>query len=111
MPSKIESQLTPEQVVELLETLVKTPGGHVLRVIQAEAEKRGITVSPMGASSFRDATLHPYIVSGKKWGAFRILATANFQIDRYLSDFGLIHPSFWAFMNSISLADSRFSLC
>ena len=62
MPSKIETQLTPEQVVELLDTLVKTPGGHVLRVIQAEAQKRGITVSPMGASSFRDATLHPYIV-------------------------------------------------
>lgn len=61
MPSKIEKELTPEEVVELLDTLAKTPGGDVLRVIQAEAEKRGIKVSLMGASSFRDGALHPYI--------------------------------------------------
>ena len=65
MPSKIETELTPEQVVELLETLAKTPGGSVLRVIQAEAEKRGISVSLMGATSFRDGALHPYIAKLK----------------------------------------------
>ena len=65
MPSKIEKQLTPEQVVELLETLVRTPGGQVLRVIQAEAAKRGIEISPMGATSFRDGALHPYIAKLK----------------------------------------------
>lgn len=61
MPSKIEKELTPAEVVELLDTLAKTPGGDVLRVIQAEAEKRGITVSLMGATSFRDAALKPYL--------------------------------------------------
>jgi hypothetical protein len=61
MPSKIEKELTPEEVVGMLDTLAKTPGGDVLRVIQAEAEKRGIKVSLMGASSFRDGALHPYI--------------------------------------------------
>ena len=61
MPSKIEKELTPEEVVGMLDTLAKTPGGDVLRVIQAEAEKRGIKVSLMGASSFLDGALHPYI--------------------------------------------------
>lgn len=61
MPSKIEKELTPEEVVELLETLVATPGGHVLRVIQEEAEKRGIQVSLMAASSFRDSALQPFL--------------------------------------------------
>ena len=61
MPSKIEKELTPAQVVDLLDALAKTPGGDVLRVIQAEAEKRGIQVSLMGASSFRDAALKPYL--------------------------------------------------
>ena len=61
MASKIAKQLTPEQVVELLETLAKTPGGEVLRVIQAAARERGIEVSLMGATSFRDTALHPYL--------------------------------------------------
>jgi hypothetical protein len=61
MPSKIEKELTPEEVVELLETLAKTPGGEVLRVIQEEAEKRGVRVSLMGAGTFRDGALHPYL--------------------------------------------------
>lgn len=61
MATKIEKELTPEEVVELLETLAKTPGGTVLRVIQDEARKRGIEVSLMGAGSFRDAALHPYL--------------------------------------------------
>lgn len=61
MPSKIEKELTPAEVVELLETLARTPGGDVLRVIQAEAKKRGISVSLMGASSFRDGELRPYL--------------------------------------------------
>jgi hypothetical protein len=65
MPSKIEKELTPEQVVELLETLAKTEGGAVLRVIQAEARKRGIEVSLVGASSFRDGALHPYLAKLK----------------------------------------------
>lgn len=61
MASKIEKELTPKQVVELLETLAKTPGGKVLRVIKDEAKKRGIEVSLMGATSFRDSTLQPYL--------------------------------------------------
>jgi hypothetical protein len=61
MASKIEKELTPEQVVELLDTLAKTPGGHILRVIQDEAAKRGLKISPMSATSFRDAALHPYL--------------------------------------------------
>ncbi len=61
MASKIEKELTPAEVVELLETLAKTPGGHMLSVIQEEAEKRGIKVSLMGATSFRDGALHPYL--------------------------------------------------
>jgi hypothetical protein len=61
MPSKIKKELTPEQVVELLHTLASTPGGDVLRVIQAAAKKRGIQVSLMGASAFRDEELKPYL--------------------------------------------------
>ena len=61
MPSKIEKELTPEEVVELLDTLAKTPGGDMLRVIQAEAEKRGLKISPMSATTFRDGALHPYL--------------------------------------------------
>lgn len=62
MASKIERELTPVEVVELLDKLASTPGGAVLRVIQEEARKRGIEVSPMGAASFRDGALHPYLV-------------------------------------------------
>lgn len=61
MASKIQKELTPEQVVEMLDTLAKTPGGDVLRVIQAAAEKRGIKVSLMGATSFRDNALRPFL--------------------------------------------------
>ena len=61
MGSKIESNLTPVEVVELLEALAKTEGGEKLRVIQEEARKRGIEVSLMGASSFRDGALKPYL--------------------------------------------------
>lgn len=62
MASKIERELTPAEVVDLLDALAKTPGGAVLRVIQEEARKRGIEVSLMGAASFRDGALHPYLV-------------------------------------------------
>lgn len=65
MASKIETELTPLEVVELLETLAKTPGGHVLTVIQAEAKKRGIEVSLMGASTFRDGALQPFLAKLK----------------------------------------------
>lgn len=61
MASKIEKELTPEEVVELLDALAKTPGGHVLRVIKAEAARRGIEVSLMGASTFRDSALQPFL--------------------------------------------------
>ena len=61
MAGQIEKQLTPEQVVELLETLVRTPGGKELAVIRRAAKKRGIEISLMGATTFRDNTLHPYI--------------------------------------------------
>lgn len=61
MGSKIESELTPEEVVELLEALAKTKGGEKLRVIREAAKERGIEVSLMGASSFRDGALHPYL--------------------------------------------------
>ena len=49
MPSKIEKELTPEEVVELLATLAKTPGGHILRVIQEEAQKRQAQQAPQGS--------------------------------------------------------------
>lgn len=61
MASKIERKLTPAEVVEMLDTLVKTEGGVVLRVIQEEAKKRGLDISPMSARSFRDAKLKPYL--------------------------------------------------
>lgn len=61
MPSKIEKELTPAEVVELLETLAKTEGGGILRVIQEEAEKRGLKISLMSAKSFKDSTLGPYL--------------------------------------------------
>lgn len=65
MASKIEKELTPEEVVELLVTLANTPGGEILRVIQAEAAKRGVEISTTGATSFRDAALHPYLAKLK----------------------------------------------
>ncbi|MGL6349115.1 MAG: phage protein Gp27 family protein, partial [Aeromonas sp.] len=58
---KIEKQLTPEEVVELLETLARTPGGVVLATIKEEARKRGIEISLMGATTFRDNALNPYL--------------------------------------------------
>ncbi len=61
MASKIKKELTPEQVVDLLHTLATTPGGDVLRVIQAAAKKKGIQVSLMSASAFRDEELKPYL--------------------------------------------------
>lgn len=61
MPSKIADKLTPLEVAELLETLAKTEGGEKLRVIQEEAEKRGIRVSLMGAATFRDGELKPFL--------------------------------------------------
>lgn len=61
MASKIADKLTPIEVAEFLEGLAKTEGGEKLRVIQAEAEKRGIRVSLMGASTFRDNELKPYL--------------------------------------------------
>jgi Protein of unknown function (DUF3486) len=61
VPSKLETSLTPEQVVELLETLAKTPGGVILREIQAAAKLRGIEISLPSASNFRDKALEPYL--------------------------------------------------
>jgi hypothetical protein len=61
MGSKIASKLTPLQVAELLEELSKTEGGEKLRVIQQEARKRGIEVSLMGAATFRDGELKPFL--------------------------------------------------
>lgn len=61
MASKIADKLTPIEVAEFLEKLAKTEGGEKLRVIQMEAEKRGIRVSLMGAATFRDGELKPYL--------------------------------------------------
>lgn len=77
MASKISKELTPEQVVELIATLAKTPGGKMLRVIQAEAKKRGVEISIMGATSFRDEELQPYLETLKRAKAkSELLATA-----------------------------------
>lgn len=61
MASKIEKELTPEEVVELLDSLAKTPGGFTLATIQAEVKKRGVKISTTGATTFRDGALHPYL--------------------------------------------------
>lgn len=61
MPSKIESELTPEEVVELLVELAKTPGGDKLRIIKEKALARGVEISIEGARSFKNATLAPYL--------------------------------------------------
>lgn len=61
MGSKVAKELTPVEVVELVAALANTPGGHILRVIQDEAAKRGIDISLMGATSFRDAELNPFL--------------------------------------------------
>lgn len=50
MASKIEKELTPEEVVELLDALAKTPGGMTLATIQAAVAERG--------SRFRSWALH-----------------------------------------------------
>jgi hypothetical protein len=64
--SKVSKELTPEELVEMIDTLAKTPGGHVLRVIQAEAKKRGLDISPMAATSFRDSELMPHLEKLKR---------------------------------------------
>lgn len=61
MATKIESELTPEQVVELLVTLANTPGGDKLRIIKEQAAARGVEVSLMAAKSFKESALTPYL--------------------------------------------------
>jgi len=64
--TKIETRLSPAEVVELLHTLIATPGGDKLRVIREEAAKRGIAISISGAAAFRDAALSPFLETLRK---------------------------------------------
>lgn len=61
MASKIEDSMSPAEVVELLLALAETEGGEKLRIIRDEAQKRGVQVSLMGATTFRDNQLKPFL--------------------------------------------------
>ncbi|MDR2982001.1 MAG: hypothetical protein LBV12_07105 [Puniceicoccales bacterium] len=69
MASKIEKELTPAEVEKLCDTLFNTPGGAKhLPTIQKIAKEYGVSVSKMGASTFRDGTLADYIAQLKAKG-------------------------------------------
>lgn len=61
MATKVAKELTPVEVVELVVALANKKGGEVLRVIQDEAKARGVNISLMGATSFRDSELNPFL--------------------------------------------------
>lgn len=62
MPTKIESELTHEQFAQFCERLLGLPGKRrTLAGVQALAREYGISVSPMGAKSFKDGPFARYL--------------------------------------------------
>ena len=62
MPTKIESELTHEQFAQFCERLLGLPGKRrTLSGVQALAREYGISVSPMGAKSFKDGPFSRYL--------------------------------------------------
>lgn len=62
MPTKIESELTHEQFAQFCERLLSLPGKRrTLAGVQALAREYGISVSPMGAKSFKDGPFSRYL--------------------------------------------------
>jgi hypothetical protein len=63
MPTKLETHLSPEQLLEFFRRCAQTRGGTTLRTIQAIAEEFGVTISLMSASATRDGPLQQYLES------------------------------------------------
>lgn len=61
MPTKIETHLSPEELMEFFRRCAQTRGGTTLRTIQAIAEEFGVQISLMSASAFRDGPLSSYL--------------------------------------------------
>lgn len=67
MPTKIESELTHEQFAQFCERLLGLPGKRrTLAGVQALAREYGISVSPMGAKSFKDGPFARYLAKLEK---------------------------------------------
>lgn len=65
MATKIETDLSPEQLIEFCRRCGQLKGGTTLRAIQSLAAEFGVSVSLMGATSFRDGPLAGYLAELK----------------------------------------------
>lgn len=61
MPTKIETHLSPEQLLEFFRRCAQTKAGTTLRTIQALAEEFGVKISLMSATAVRDGPLNDYL--------------------------------------------------
>jgi len=80
MPTKIESELTHEQFAQFCERLLGLPGKRrTLAGVQALAGEYGISVSAMGAKSFRDGPFSRYLhkLEKARAGAEALVAAAG----------------------------------
>lgn len=61
MPTKIETHLSHEELLEFFRRCAQTKGGTTLRAIQAIAEEFGVRISLMSATAVRDGPLASYL--------------------------------------------------
>lgn len=61
MPTKIETSLTPEQLMEFFRRCAQTKGGAHGPAIQALAAEFGVTISHESANTFRKGALKEYL--------------------------------------------------
>lgn len=61
MPTKIESHLSPEQLLEFFRRCAQTKGGTKLATIQAIAAEFDVKISLMSATAVRDGPLDEYL--------------------------------------------------
>ena len=66
MATKIESHLSPEQLLQFFRRCAQTKGGTKLATIQAIAEEFGVSISLMSASAVRDGPLSDYLEDLKR---------------------------------------------
>lgn len=61
MPTKIETSLTPEELMEFFKRCAQTKGGATGPAIQALAAEFGVTISHESANTFRKTALQEYL--------------------------------------------------
>ena len=69
MPTKIETSLSPEQLMEFFRRCGQTKGGTTLRAIQSLADEFGVKISLMSATAVRDGPLAEYLDELKETAA------------------------------------------